>query len=98
MEREGCDQCRNINLVCNYSGGFCTDSCSLIYCLQLQAAVSNSSLFHMHYLNQSNGVSFVESDRICNYLGHLYYKERCNSKEGTKPVWLSLVQCNPSYK
>lgn len=51
-------------------GIFCTASCSLIYCLQLQAAVNNSRLFCMHVSNQSNGFAFVESNGIGNYLGH----------------------------
>lgn len=52
-------------------GMFCTDSCSLVYYLQLQGGVNNSRLFCMNYLNQSNGVSFVEHDEIGNYIGHL---------------------------
>lgn len=75
----------------------CTASYSLIYCLQLQAAVNNSRLFCMHDSNQSNGLAFVESDGIGN-LGHPYSKEQSTGKEGTKSFWLSLVQCNPSYK
>lgn len=51
-------------------GIFCTASCSLIYCLQLQAAVNNSRLFCMRVSNQSNGFAFVESNGIGNYLGH----------------------------
>lgn len=52
----------------------------------------------MHDLNQSNGLTFVESDGIGNYLGHPYSKEQSRGKEGTKPFWLSLEQCNPFYK
>jgi len=62
-------------------GMFCTDSCSLIYYLQLQAAVNNSRLFCMNNLNQSYGVSFVEPDEIGNYIGHLYYKEQCTNRK-----------------
>lgn len=70
---------------------FCTDSCSLIYYLQLECGVNNSRLFCMNNLNQSNEVSFVEHDEIGNYIGHLYYKEQCTNKKGTKPLLLPLV-------
>lgn len=99
VEKRGCIQSRSINLACNYSVGiFCIASYSLIYCLQLQAAVNNSRLFCMHDLNRSNGLASVETDEVGNYLGHPYSKEQSTGKEGTKPFWLSVVQCNPSWK
>lgn len=49
----------------------------------------------MHDSNQSDGLTFVQSDAIGNYLGRPYTKERYLGKEGTKPFWFSLVQCNP---
>lgn len=98
VEKGGCIQCRSNNLASNYSGYIVLLlTLWFIFCnYKLQLTILG--FFCMHDSNQSNGLTFVESDGIGNYLGHPYSKEQSTGKEGTKPFWLSLEQCNPFYK